>query len=142
MPLTNRWRVTSGLSAVPILDPTCFDRADRRQLDHITDDLHDNDFTFLLIKDSMPLRNYLVLTHTPHLLKCLRPGTLACLVNRYYWLKKFSMHYTRRDERSVLVQKQLVAIVEAIAGHHPDFDWDIIQIIQQHLRCGDNLLEG
>ena len=132
---------TGGLDTFHILGPSYFDRIDRKQLDNITDDLHDNTLTFSFIKGSMPLRNYLFLTHTPHLLKPVRPDALACLVNRYYWLKKFSAHYEKRDNQFKLLETQLVSIIEAIEQNFPNFDWDIIQTIQHHIRKNDNRLE-
>ena len=132
---------TGGLDTLHILGPSYFDRIDRKQLDNITDDLHDIVLTFSFIKGSMPLRNYLFLTHMPHLLKRIRPDALACLVNRYYWLKKFSVHYEKRDKKFGLLQKQIVSIIETIDHNFPNFDWDIIQDIQHHIRQGDNRLE-
>jgi len=132
---------TGGLDTIHILGPSYFDRIDRKQLDNITDDLHDIVLTFSFIKGSMPLRNYLFLTHTPHLLKPVRPDALACLVNRYYWLKKFTVHYEKSDTKSKRLQEQIVRIIEAIEHHFPNFDWNIIQTIQHHIRQGDNLLE-
>jgi len=132
---------TGGLDTIHILGPSYFDRIDRKQLDNITDDLHDMGLTFSFIKGSMPLRNYLFLTHTPHLLKPVRPDALACLVNRYYWLKKFSIHYEKRDQKFKCLQNQIVSIIETIAYNFPNFDWNIIQTIQHHIRQGDNRLE-
>jgi len=132
---------TGGLDTLHILGPAYFDRIDRKQLDNITDDLHDIVLTFTFIKGSMPLRNYLFLTHTPHLLKHVRPDVLACLVNRYYWLKKFSAHYEKRDQTFRLLEKQIVSIIETIERNFPDFDWSIIQTIQHYIRQGDNRLE-
>lgn len=132
---------TGGLDTIHILGPSYFDRLDRKQLDNITDDLHDTSLTFTFIKGSMPLRNYLFLTHMPHLLKHVRPDALACLVNRYYWLKKFAVHCERCDEKFRLLETQMVSIIETIENDFPNFDWSVIQTIQHHIRHSDNRLE-
>jgi hypothetical protein len=132
---------TEGPHMIHILGSSYFDRMDSEQLNKITDDLHDLVLTFSFIEGSTPLRNYLFLTHRSHLLKRVRPDALACLVNRYYWLKKFSAHYDERNKKFTLLQMQLVSIVETIEREFPNFDWRIIQTIQHHIRKGDNRLE-
>ncbi|MBL0742532.1 hypothetical protein [Chryseolinea lacunae] len=124
-----------------ILGNACFDHvADQQLLPHLDKRTYDSSLLSFAVNHSLPLRNYLVLTHCPEKMRT-PVGTLELLVNRYYWLKKFTFHYDGHPEKYKQFEIHTVAIVDTIAKDYSDFDWDVIQHIQLQIRKGSNALE-
>lgn len=69
------------------------------------------------------LKNYLVLTHMPSIIKSIQLDSLSLFMNRYYWLKKFYHNYSLTQGIDVGVEQQIVQLIEAISNQFKDFDW-------------------
>ena len=80
---------------------------------------------------SSSLKNYLVLTHKPTAIKNSRLNELGVLVNRYYWLKKFYHEYSHSYGIDVGIEQQISLLIEVIGNKFQDFDWNVIQKIDQ-----------
>jgi hypothetical protein len=54
---------------------------------------------------SSALRNYLILTHKPSLVKDAEITELKLLFNRYYWFKKFYHSYSLRNGKDAGIEQ-------------------------------------
>jgi hypothetical protein len=84
------------------------------------------------------LRNYIILTHIPSVIKNIKFDKLSLYMSRYYWFKKFYHSYSLMCGKDVGIEQQIIQLLESISYEFKNFDWYEIQKINQNIETQSN----